>query len=56
MGVSSGSYSMYAYVGDNPSSNEDPTGMMRTAGVGCWTTPAEARLECGKEITMTITS
>lgn len=44
IGLQGGSYSTYAYVGDNPISNEDPTGMMCMAGVGCWTTPAEARL------------
>lgn len=39
-----GGINTYAYVGNNPMSNKDPTGLMCVQGVGCWTTPAEAAL------------
>jgi len=32
----------YGYVGGNPISRRDPFGLMCTAGLGCYTTPAEA--------------
>ncbi|MCL4778377.1 MAG: RHS repeat-associated core domain-containing protein [Gammaproteobacteria bacterium] len=32
----------YSYVGGNPVSRKDPIGLMCTAGLGCYTTPAEA--------------
>lgn len=44
LGPGEGHWNIYAYAGDNPISNRDPTGMMCEPGVGCWTTPAEARL------------
>jgi hypothetical protein len=34
----------YAYVGGNPISRSDSLGLMCTAGVGCYTTPAERAL------------
>lgn len=36
-----GGKNTYAYVGSNPVSRFDRFGLMCTAGLGCWTTPAE---------------
>ncbi|MBS1994681.1 MAG: RHS repeat-associated core domain-containing protein [Cyanobacteria bacterium SZAS LIN-2] len=36
-----GGKNTYAYVGANPVSRLDRFGLMCTAGLGCWTTPAE---------------
>jgi len=41
IGLYGGSWSTYAYVGDNPISRIDPWGLACN-GVGCYTTPAEA--------------
>lgn len=43
LGLRGGGFSTYAYVGDNPISNVDPTGLECVPGVGCWTTPPEAK-------------
>jgi len=39
-----GGIATYAYVADNPVSWGDPRGLMCTAGLGCYTTPAERTL------------
>jgi RHS repeat-associated protein len=39
-----GGLNLYAYVGGNPISRTDPLGLMCTAGLGCYTTPAERAL------------
>jgi RHS repeat-associated protein len=44
VGLRGGTYSTYAYAGEDPVRNFDSKGLMCLMSVGCWTTPAEATL------------
>jgi uncharacterized protein RhaS with RHS repeats len=54
IGLGGSSFSTYSYAGNNPISNKDPLGLMCTPGVGCHTTPADARRRRAETISGTI--